>query len=186
MIVIDDFLPDFELAKRFIADVEYSDYEFGGKCYTGVGQVTLPVKALIEREIGPIKIKHNHLRIGRKDTPLTHYIHTDRYGTEYGFVLCLSAPDCASGTAFWTHKETGLERLPEHSSSDMFSYFDGELKKEEGWYINGLVDSVENRAIIFEADKFHSRWPKTLPVESGDKPRIVCTVFFDRLQNETA
>jgi hypothetical protein len=204
VIVIDDFLPDFELAKRFIADVEYSDYEFGGKWYTGVGQVTLPVKALIEREVGPIKIKHNHLRIGRKDTPLTHYIHTDNYGTALAMVLCLQSPDCVSGTAFWRHKETGLDRLElpdtrtvldsEELCSDAaiaqrwrrFAYFDKAIKDESAWEMTELVESIENRALIFDANMFHSRWPKTLPVESGDKPRIVCTVFFDRLQNETA
>ena len=181
MIVIDDFLPDFELVKRFISETKYGDYELGGKKYTGVGQVTLPVKALIEQRVGPIKIKHNHLRLGRRDTPLTHGIHTDRYGTAYGFVLCLSAPECSSGTAFWTHKETGMDRLPEGSSQDMFTYFNDELKKEEEWFVSEMVESVENRALIFEADRFHSRWPMTLPIEATEKPRIVCTAFFDKL-----
>jgi len=199
MIVIDDFLPDFDLVKSFIADVEYGDYEMEGKHYTGVGQVTLPVKALIERRLGPVKIKANHLRMARSDTPLTHYIHTDNYGTALGMVLCLQAPDCPSGTAFWRHKETGLDRLElpdtktvldsEELCSDAaivarwrrFSYFNEAIQNEDEWEMTELVESVENRAVIFETNRFHSRWPKDMPIALGEKPRIVCTVFFDKL-----
>jgi hypothetical protein len=179
MIVIDDFLPDFDLVKSFIADVEYGDYEMEGKHYTGVGQVTLPVKALIEKRLGPIKIKANHLRMARSDTPLTHYIHTDNYGTALGMVLCLQAPDCPSGTAFWRHKETGLDRI--EMDKDVFEYFDEELKNPDAWEMTELVESAENRAVIFETNRFHSRWPKDMPIALGEKPRIVCTVFFDKL-----
>lgn len=176
MKVIDNFLPDFDLVKRFIADVEYGDYEMEGKHYTGVGQVTLPVKALLEQHLGPIKIKANHLRIARNDTPLTHYIHTDNYGTALVMVLCLQASDCLTGTAFWTHKESGLDSL---ELPDKFEYFNNAIKNEDEWGMSELVESKENRALIFEANLFHSRWPKVMPI--GAKPRIVSTVFFDKL-----
>lgn len=174
--IIDNFLPDIALVNQFIADTHYGEHELLGKTYTGFGRVSLPVKALIEREMGPVSIRVCYLRKGTKDTPLTHYIHADRAVAKYAFVLCLSEPDCESGTAFWTHKETGLSALPVPTPSDVFSMLDADLKDESKWKQTGFVETKANRAVIFDAAMFHSRWPKVIESET---PRIVCTVFFD-------
>lgn len=181
MIVIDNFLPDIKLAQKLIADVEFGDCGYLGKVYSGFSQVTLPVKLLIEEVVGPISIRLSHLRKGTKATPLTHYIHADSYGASMGFVLCLSAPACQTGTAFWTHKETNLHKLPVPTPPDLFEYLDKEIKDVSKWEMTSMVEAKENRALIFESSLFHSRWPEVLPIEEGEKPRIVCTVFFDKL-----
>lgn len=179
MIVIDDFLPDFDLVRKFVDGVEYGDHEFMGKTYTGFGQVTLPLKALIEEVCGPVSIRMSHLRLGTKATPLTHYIHADNCGASWAMVLCLSQPNVETGTAFWTHKETGLERLPMPCPPELFVKLDHDLPDVSKWTLTEMVESKENRAIVFESARFHSRFPKVLPIEPGDKPRIVSTTFFD-------
>lgn len=176
MKIIDDFLPDLPLVKKFIEGTEYVNHDLLGKIYTGFGRVSLPVKALIEEEMGPVSIRVCYLRKGAKDTPLTHYIHADRAVAKYAFVLCLSEPDCSSGTAFWTHKETGLSALPVPTPPDLFQLLDADLTDETKWRQTGFVESKENRAVIFDAAMFHSRWPKVIESET---PRIVCTAFFD-------
>ncbi len=179
MIVIDDFLPDFELVKKFVSGVEYGEHLYMGKMYTGFGPVTIPLKALIEEVCGPVSIRLSHLRLGTKATPLTHYIHADIAGAKWGMVLCLSQPECETGTAFWTHTETGMDRMPFPTPPEIFRKLDDDIEDERLWTMTDMVPAKENRALFFESARFHSRYPKNLPIEPGDKPRIVCTTFFD-------
>ena len=183
MIVIDDFLPDLAIVQRAIVGVEYGDHEFMGKTYTGFGAVTLPLKALIEEVCGPISIRVSHLRKGTKATPLTHYIHADAAAAKWGMVLCLSQPKTETGTAFWKHLETGLEALPIPTPPELFAKLDRDLTDLSKWTMTEMVPTVENRALIFEAARFHSRSPKNLDIPEGEKPRIVCTTFFDLNQD---
>lgn len=174
--IIDSFLPDIDLVRQFVADTQYGEHDLLGKTYTGFGRVSLPVKALIEKVMGPVSIRVCYLRKGTKDTPLTHYIHADRAVAKYAFVLCLNEPDCESGTMFWKHKETGLEALPVPTPSDLFALLDADLKDESKWEQTEFISSKENRAVVFDSARFHSRWPKVMDSET---PRIICTAFFD-------
>ena len=177
--IIDDFLPDFELVRKFTEGVEYGDHEFFGKMYKGIAPVVLPVKALIEEVCGPVSIRLSHLRLGNSKTPLTHYIHADNAGASWAMVLCLSQPDIKTGTAFWTHKETGLDRLPMPCPPDIFNKLDRDLTDLSQWICTEVVETKENRALIFESARFHSRHPEHLTIGETEKPRIVSTTFFD-------
>jgi hypothetical protein len=174
--IIDNFLPDIALVKQFIADTEYGEHNLLGKTYTGFGKVSLPVKALIEEVMGPVSIRICYLRKGAKDTPLTYNIHADLAAAKYAFVLCLSEPDVPSGTMFWKHKETGLTELPFPTPPELFLKLDADLHDVSKWEQVELIESKENRAVIFESARFHSRWPMVI---DSEKPRIVCTAFFE-------
>ena len=174
--IIDNFLPDIGIVKRHITDVEYGEHELLGKKYTGFGRVSLPVKALIEKTTGPISIRVCYLRKGGRDTPLTYNIHADRAVASHAFVLCINEPECESGTMFWRHKGTGLDALPVPTPLDVFAMLDADLHDESKWEQTEFVPSRENRALIFDSARFHSRWPKVIDSET---PRIVCTAFFD-------
>lgn len=182
ILVVDNFIPDFNVVKEVIKDVKYGDHEFMGKNYTGWGSVTLPLKMLIEKKLGfPVAVYQSHLRMGRMDTPLTHYIHADNAGAEFGLVYYLSVPDCRTGTAFWRHKELGLQACPDDCDDELFSRLDADIRDPSLWEMTGFVDAKENRALFFDSSMFHSRWPEVIPVAVGDKPRLVSTTFFNRL-----
>ena len=173
-----NFLPDFELYRDTLINVPYADRELFGKPYTGIAAVSLPVRALIEEAMGfQVAVTFSSVRFGHKKLPLTNFIHSDHAGGEYAMVWTLQAPDCESGTAFWRHKETGLDHFPKGGS---FERFDEDMASESNWERIGMVPNVDNQAVIFDASLWHSRWPRELPID-GAKPRIVMAAFFSRL-----
>jgi len=190
ILVVPGFMPDFESYRDTLLNAEYGDHEILGKTYHGIAPVTLPVKSLIEDAMGfKVAIGINSIRFGTRATPLTHYIHADHGGGEFGMVWTLQVPDCDTGMAFWRHRLTGMDAFPKHdpssatasdSSAKLFEYFDHELKDEQKWKLKRIVRNVENQALFFRSNLWHSRWPRELPIDDG-KPRVVCVCFFSRL-----
>lgn len=176
---MEGFFPCINQVSELVRNTEFKTTIIAGEEYTGVGECALPVKPSLERLIGrPVSIKFSHIRLGTKDTPLTHYIHRDLGGAKYTLVAYLSEPNCITGTAFWTHKSTGIDvanpQLPGIETALQ------EIDDEDKWKMNLLVGSKLNRAVIFNSQLFHSRYPKDLQI-SIDDPRIVVSTFFDIL-----
>lgn len=183
--VKDDFLPNHQEVVEAIKNTTFGDHTHNGKNYTGVGQVSIPVKALMEEVLGiKVIIKDSHLRLGNKKTPLTHYIHADSPEAEYAMVLHLTTPACKSGTAFWEHKYTGLSNLPKQYGKALFDLIDQDTWNENKWNLTDFVESKANRAVFFDSSLFHSRWPKHLPIEENETPRLVFVAFFDVIRPE--
>ncbi len=181
----DDFLPNFDTCLGLLKDVKYGDFVYNNKKYTGVGQATLPVKALIEDTLGvKVMVKNSHLRKGNKNTKLTHYIHADSPEAQYAMVLHLKTPRCKTGTAFWQHKYTGLHSLPQQFGKALFDVIDNDTWNENKWNLTEFCESKPNRAVFFDSSLFHSRWPKNLPLEENEEPRLVFVCFFDVIKPE--
>lgn len=184
--VIDNFIPNFEYIRPLIDRVSFGDHEHKGKTYTGFGPVTLPLKKLIEEEMGfMVEFQQSHIRIGRENTPLTHYIHADSDGAQFACVVYLNDPSCETGTMFWKHKATRLDRLEQPADPDLFELFTKHISDESHWDKLEYVEAKENRAVIFDAALFHSRYPQTLPITEGQTPRLVCTIFFNKIETPT-
>ena len=181
--VIENFLPNFELIRPLLEGVEFSDHDYKGKTYTGFGKVTLPIKKLIEEEMGfLVEFQQSHVRLGTKNTPLTHYIHSDSCDAQYACVLYLNTPACETGTMFWEHKETGLDRMTQPVDPTLFESLSKDISDESKWNKLEYVESKANRAVIFDSSLFHSRFPKDLPIEDGETPRLVSTIFFNKIE----
>lgn len=178
--VIDNFIADFDTVRDMVMQSKFGDYEFMGKPYTGVGQVMLPVRALVEEYLGfKVDVLHGHLRIGRRDTALTHYIHADTYG-QLAMVWHFTEPKCETGTAFWTHRETGTSLMPADAMPEHFALLDADTDDESKWQRTAFVEAKENRAVLFNSKLLHSRYPCELPIDEGDTPRLVATAFFNK------
>lgn len=178
--VIDNFIPEFETVRDMVMQANFGQYEFMGKPYSGVGQVMLPVRALLEESLGfNIDFVHGHLRLGTKETALTHYIHADTY-SQMAMVLYFTEPQCETGTAFWRHKATGESLMPSNAPPDVFAMFDADIEDESKWVQQMFVKAQENRAVLFNSRLFHSRFPRELPIEEHEVPRLVATAFFNR------
>lgn len=181
--VIDDFIPNFEYIRPLIDGVSFGDHEYKGKTYTGFGPATLPLKKLIEEEMGfMVEFQESHIRLGTENTPLTHYIHADSDGAQFACVVYLNNPSCDTGTMFWKHKSTGIDRLEQPADPCLFELFSKHISDESKWDKLEYVEAKENRAVIFDAALFHSRYPQTLPIKEGDTPRLVCTIFFNKIE----
>lgn len=181
--VIDNFIPNFDAVKPLLDGVEFGDHIYKGKNYTGFGKVTLPIKKLIEEEMGfMVQFKQSHVRVGRSNTPLTHYIHSDSCDAQYACVLYFNEPACDTGTMFWEHKSTGLDRMEQPVDSDLFEMLSKHISDEAYWNKMEYVKAKANRAVIFDSSLFHSRYPQALPIEDGQTPRLVSTIFFDKIE----
>lgn len=180
--VIDNFIPGYADIRPLIDSCEFGEFGFWGKRYAGVGEYTLPLKALIEDVLGePIYFVQSHIRLGTKHTPLTHYIHADNAAAKYACVVYLSEPDCDTGTAFWSHKALGVDRLQMPCPPEVFAKLDADIADESKWDRLEYVQAKENRAVIFDSQLFHSRYPQHLPIATGETPRLVSTIFFNKV-----
>lgn len=182
LFAVDDFLPDADVVFDVVKNSPYSNTEYIGKKFTGVGTCPLPVKPLMEDILGhKIAVSVGILRKGDSTLPVTHYIHADNYDATGVMVLYFNEPSYETGTAFWRHKETGLTRLPDDASDEMFAYLTEEIKKVDNWEMVNYVPVKKNRAVFFDSKMFHSRWPEHLPHESLNDPRYNMVISYHPL-----
>lgn len=185
LFVVDDFLPDLEPVFEVVKASRYSDASYIGKKFTGVGDVPLPVKPLIEDILGhKIAVSVGILRKGDPTLPITHYIHTDNYDATCVMVLYFNKPCYETGTAFWKHKETGIYRLPDDADQELFDYLTQEIKKPDNWEMTHYVQAKANRAVFFDSRLFHSRYPEHLPLESLHDPRYNMVISYHPLDEK--
>lgn len=92
------------------------------------------------------------------------YIHSDRESGNHTCVCYLTDHEEESGTAFYKHKRTGLTEMPSFQQMADMGILD-ELKADmvsrdpDKWVQTDYVRGVKNRALIFNAPLFHSRFP---------------------------
>lgn len=93
------------------------------------------------------------------------YIHSDRETGDHTAVVYLSEHDEPYGTAFFKHKPTGLIRMPTFAEMEAMGEDGEQLKKDmvsrdpDRWEQLAMVEGKYNRALIFDAPLFHSRFP---------------------------
>lgn len=180
--VIDDFTPQefFTQIVKLVKGVEFTEYEFISKRYLGVAGLTLPIKKFIEKEMGKkVSFTMSHVRMGNEKTPLTNYIHADNAACKYACVWYLNDPPCDTGTQFWKHNETATDRMPWPPPQDLWDATDKDTQDESKWTKLEYTQAKANRAVLFDSQLFHSRYPKDLPLAEEDEPRLVFVVFFN-------
>jgi hypothetical protein len=163
--------------------------QVGSSIYEGmnfVGSHALMLHALSIALGGPILPNKMFFRITNKDTERA-YIHSDRSAGNHTCVAYLSEHADETGTAFWRHRRTGLSYMPTFEDQKKSGIFE-ELKADmvsgdpEKWERTDFVRAVKNRALIFQAPLFHSRWPlEGFGEGEGEQGRLVHVVHFFKL-----
>jgi hypothetical protein len=92
------------------------------------------------------------------------YIHSDRESGAYTCIVYCSEHEEESGTAFYRHIPTGLTAMPsfaEMKADGSFEQIKADMvsRNPENWEQIDYVEGKYNRAVIFEAPLFHSRFP---------------------------
>src|SRR5690606_6736394 len=93
------------------------------------------------------------------------YIHSDRETGDHTAIVYLSEHDEPYGTAFFKHKPTGLIHMPSFAEMAEMGEDGEQLKKDmvsrdpDRWEQIAEVEGKYNRALIFDAPLFHSRFP---------------------------
>ena len=180
-----------------LADVIASAYEsgfsawtpnkgaVGSSYYAGMnfqGYHALMIKELIRLVGCPIVPNSMFFRVTNEDTEQA-YIHSDRESGSHTCVVYLSEHDTPSGTAFYKHKPTGMIEMPSFEEMQDMGIFD-QMSKDmvsrdpESWEQLDYVEGKYNRALIFHAPLFHSRYPIHGIGKTEEEGRLVWVCHF--------
>lgn len=193
--IIDHLLPDdraLEIRNTAIA-VGFKDLNYMSGVYQGTCVDYRPpdMQGALEAFMGrPIKIHMQAFRNGHKDTTLHVNIHADNVITQWAAVYYLNLPDqCHGGTAFWSMKETGWDKMPTQEIMDAsghdLEWVKDQWSKPEAWQLDSIAGMKFNRLIFYPTFYFHSRYPLQGWGEGAEDGRLVWVCFFDVIPPET-
>lgn len=169
--VIDNFLSYPDQVRQSALDSGFGTWapkkgKVGSSIYTGMnytGFHAVLIHALAVSNANPVFPNSMFFRVSNKDTERA-YIHSDREMGSRTCIVYLSKHERISGTAFWRHKRTGLTEMPSFEEQEKLGIAD-ELKedmvsgKREKWEQLDFIRGHYNRALVFHAPLFHSRFP---------------------------
>jgi hypothetical protein len=165
--------------------------EVGSSVYDGMGfwgHHSLLLRSLIgatEQVLVPNSMFFRYTNKGMEKA----YIHSDRQTGNHTCVLYMSDHEEPSGTAFYRHIPTGLIEMPTFEEMKEMGIFD-QLTKDmvdrspEVWEQLEVVEGKKNRALIFDAPLFHSRYPLEGIGTSVDDGRLVWVSHFYNLDGD--
>jgi len=123
----------------------------------------------------PVCINVMFLRLTCENTENPpHQAHTDTVMGSWTLLLYLN--DGPGGTAFVTHKETGMYADPR--TEQEFDAWVRDTNVPDAWKVTGMVDMKKNRANILPADLMHRAEPIGGFGKDATDGRIVLTAFF--------
>ena len=189
-LVIDNFCADLERVKDSAFAAGFDTWnpnkgEVGSSVYEGMGfwgNHARMVAALMRATGGIVIPNSMFFRVTNVGTERA-YIHSDRESGNYTCVVYLTEHDEESGTAFFQHKRTGLVAMPSfaelHESGLMDELREDMVSRDpDKWIQLDYVRGVKNRALIFDAPLFHSRFPLDGIGSSFETGRLVWVSHF--------
>lgn len=187
-VIIDNFLDDPEAVRQSAINAGFGKWQpnkgdTGDDYYRGLGFYGNHApcwKAIVKNLNRPVYPNANVFRATNLDTePAT--IHSDIQAGDFACIIYLSKHENGeSGTEFFKHIGTGLFHSPKpsyESESDR-AYFkklmnEGVERSSKTWERIGFVEGRYNRAVIFPAAQWHSRYPNNGIGETVEDARIV-------------
>jgi hypothetical protein len=184
--VVDDFL-DKDLYKSIynkLISNEFTEVEAGGKSFwiqpSDVDFENIVLNKILQIEGVQRRSILSFFRVATDEVDIDWRIHSDAIingeRPERALVLYLSpsSMDHLHGTAFWKHIDFG-HCLPKDVS---FEEYDRVLEKDsndlEKWTLQSVVGHMENRAICYPGNYFHSKYPN----KGWKEGRIVYVMFY--------
>jgi hypothetical protein len=171
--IIDSFTPFIDAVRQSALASGFGTWrpnkgEVGSSVYAGMnfwGQHSLLLHALSYSMGRPVFPNSMFFRVTNADTEGA-YVHSDRESGDYTCVVYLSHHEERSGTGFYRHRETGMTHMPSFAAMSQDPVAFESLKQEmvdgseEHWELLDFVCGTYNRAVIFDAPRFHARSPR--------------------------
>lgn len=154
----------------------YSEMNFWGKH-------ALMLHALAFYMQRPVYPNSLFFRVTNEDTEGA-YVHSDRESGDFTCIAYLSEHEERSGTGFYRHRETGMTHMPSFAEMaqepDKFERLKREMVEgsEEHWELLDFVRGGYNRAVIFDAPRFHARSPKHGIGKTVEDGRMIWCAHF--------
>jgi hypothetical protein len=189
--IIDGFTPYIDDVRQSALDAGFGTWrpskgEVGSSVYDGMnfwGKHSILLHALTCAMGRPIFPNSMFFRVTNEATE-SAYVHSDREAGDYTCIVYLSDHKEISGTGFYRHRHTGMTHMP--SFDDMkqdataFDLLKAQMVKgsEEDWELLDFVRGNYNRALIFDAPRFHARSPKNGFSTTPEDGRLVWACHF--------
>lgn len=195
--VVDNFSIVPELIVKEVQEAGFSTWlpkkgAVGSSVYDGMGFVgphAVLLAPLIEA-IGQVIVPNSMFFRITNEGYEKAYIHSDRETGNHTAVVYLSEHKEPYGTAFFRHKPTGLTHMPSFSEMAEMGEAGEQLKKDmvsrdpDKWEQLDMVEGKYNRAVIFEAPLFHSRFPVEGIGSNAEEGRLVWVSHFYKLHGD--
>lgn len=192
-IVVDDFCDHLELVKESAFAAGFSTWlpnkgEVGSSVYEGMGfwgNHALMLRSLI-LATGTVLVPNSMFFRITNEGMEKAYIHSDRETGDHTCVVYMTSHEQPSGTAFFRHKRTGLTEMPSFQEMADDGILD-ELKVDmvsrdpDKWEQLDYVEGKYNRALIFHAPLFHSRFPLEGFGKTEEEGRLVWVSHFYKI-----
>lgn len=191
-IVFDDFLPNPDAVRDSALASGFGSWrpnkgDVGLAAYAGMnfwGQHSTMIREL-HKHIGPVFPNTMFFRVTNPTTDKA-LVHSDRASGDYTALVYLSPTAAGSGTGFYKHRETGLVNMPSLETlladPPFFQklYADMLGASDDHWELYDFVEAKHNRALVFDAPKFHCRLPKEGYGTTDQNSRMVWACHFFR------
>lgn len=192
---MDNFCEDLDRVKQSAFDAGFDTWNpnkgaVGSSVYEGMGfwgEHALMLRALTQAVGGVVIPNSLFFRVTNVGMERA-YIHSDREMGNHTCVAYLTDHDEESGTAFFRHKRTGLKEMPSFAQMQEEGIFE-ELKADmvsrdpDKWVQTDYVRGAKNRALIFPAPLFHSRFPLEGIGNDLQSGRLIWATHFYKLSN---
>lgn len=183
VVVIEDFLPDFDRVRKHAQLSHFYDWEAqDGQVYKRISLLHIPgMLQSLEDNLGPVKIAAMGYRLNYVGEAPNQSIHADLGFATHACVVYLNEGD--SGTAFWQHKETGAVDIW-YGQQDLYEKIKEDFESPDAWEQRLVVPTKANRAVIYKGNLFHSRFPFEAFGSTPEDGRLVAIAFFAFLEGE--
>lgn len=195
-IVVDDFCDELDMVKDSAFAAGFSTWlpnkgEVGSSVYEGMGfwgDHSFMLRSLVDATRSLVVPNSMFFRITNEGMEKA-YIHSDRESGAHTCVVYMTDHEQPSGTAFYRHKRTGLTEMPSFHEMDDLGILE-ELKEDmvsrdpDKWEQLAYVEGKKNRALIFHAPLFHSRYPLEGIGTNEEEGRMVWVSHFFKLNGK--
>lgn len=189
--IIDSFTPRIDEVRTSALASGFGTWrpnkgEVGSSVYDGMsfwGKHALMLHALAHCVGRPVYPNSMFFRATNVDTEGA-YVHSDREAGDFTAIVYLSEHDEPSGTGFYRHRETGMTHMPSFAElrerPELFEQLKHEMVDGSDTYWEQLdfVRGQYNRAVIFDAPRFHARTPRHGFGTTPEDGRIVWVCHF--------
>jgi hypothetical protein len=190
--IIDGFTPYIEAVRESALASGFGTWrpnkgEVGSSVYDGMsfwGKHSLMLHALSYCVGRPVFPNSMFFRVTNESTEGA-YVHSDREAGDFTCIVYLSEHgETKSGTGFYRHRETGMTHMPSFAEmaedKESFAKLKQEMVggSEDHWELLDFVRGVYNRAVIFDAPRFHARSPRHGIADTAEAGRMVWVCHF--------
>lgn len=189
--IIDNFCPHIQQVRESALQSGFGKWlpnkgEVGSSVYEGMNFWGLHsfMLASLTINMGTAIFPNNMFFRVTNETTEKAYVHSDRmWGAKTCVAYLSDHANYGSGTGFFRHRASGMIEMPTFEvmkDAGLFDQLKDEMVRgeEKDWEQTDFVRGLFNRALVFHAPLFHSRWPKNGIGDSAEAGRMVWVCHF--------